>query len=464
MHTNKRRLIALLLFLSIAVLIINTVDLERNTGARNQECRDCNVILIAIDTLRADHLGVFGYSRNTSPNIDAFAQDARIFENFYSNAPWTLPSFSTMFTSLYPRDSRMQLPSDRLDDKFTTIAEILQQNGYTTVGFNSPSPLSEEQGFFQGFDSFTVVEPDGRKQDTTLIVPKALDWLNTNKNTKFFMFLHTFEVHDPFCPPGDFDKFRDNYSGTLDCIDITTISEHNRGEEVLSSPDLERLVSLYDGDILHTDYNLGKLFDQLKAEGLYGNTIVIVTADHGEEFGERELIGHAYALHSELVHVPLLIRAPNFSPGIEHSSASTIDISPTILDLLGIPIPSYFKGRPLTQFDGSRIIYQETSAPIELVRQLDRIIASTQQGQIEVRQSDLPAYKESMIYSNWKYIVDSANSRTELYDLNSDPREERNLIGINQPQEQTLKDLYISFRRNEGANTATAAPVQLTPP
>ena len=107
LHTNKRRLIALLLFLSIAVLIINTVDLERNTGARNQECRDCNVILIAIDTLRADHLGVFGYSRNTSPNIDAFAQDARIFENFYSNAPWTLPSFSTMFTSLYPRDSRM---------------------------------------------------------------------------------------------------------------------------------------------------------------------------------------------------------------------------------------------------------------------------------------------------------------------------------------------------------------------
>jgi arylsulfatase len=216
--------------LALTALVIPLVGVEREAGAQVQACRDCNVILIAIDTLRADHLGAYGYGRTTSPNIDAFAREGRVFTNFYSNSSWTLPSFSAMFTSLYPSDVKMQLPADKLDDRFTTIAEILKQDGYATVGFNSPTPVSRNGGFFQGLDSFTVVQPDRQVQDTTLLIPKALEWLDANKDQKFFMFLHTFEVHDPFCPPREFDRFRASEERlTRDCVDRRP--DHLPGDE-----------------------------------------------------------------------------------------------------------------------------------------------------------------------------------------------------------------------------------------
>jgi arylsulfatase len=216
--------------LALTALVIPLAGVEREAGAQVQACRDCNVILIAIDTLRADHLGAYGYGRTTSPNIDAFAREGRVFTNFYSNSSWTLPSFSAMFTSLYPSDVKMQLPADKLDDRFTTIAEILKQDGYATVGFNSPTPVSRNGGFFQGLDSFTVVQPDRQVQDTTLLIPKALEWLDANKDQKFFMSLHTFEVHDPFCPPREFDRFRASEERlTRDCVDRRP--DHLPGDE-----------------------------------------------------------------------------------------------------------------------------------------------------------------------------------------------------------------------------------------
>ena len=436
------------LSLALAVFATVLVGVEREAAAQVQACRDCNVILIAIDTLRADHLSSYGYDRTTSPNIDAFAQEARVFTNFYSNASWTLPSFSAMFTSLYPSDVKMQLPSDKLDDRFTTIAEILKQNGYATVGFNSPTPVSRNGGFFQGFDSFTVVQPDRQLRDTMLLVPSALEWLDANKDKKFFMFLHTFEVHDPFCPPEEFDRFRGSEeSATLDCVDIVAISKHNRGEEELSAEDLARVAGLYDADLLHADHNLGTLFARLKAEGLYDNTIVVITADHGEELGERDIVGHGYSLSNALVHVPLIIKAPNLPPGAESNNASTIDIAPTILELVGIARPAFFKGRTLTELGGGRIIYQETSAPIDLIKQLDRIIASPQAGQSEVRQNTVPALKESIIQGNWKYAVDNTTDTRELYDLRADPKEERNLIGIDARQARALRETFEALRR-----------------
>jgi arylsulfatase len=194
--------------LALSALAVELAGVEHEAAAQVQACQDCNVILIAIDTLRADHLGTYGYGRGTSPNIDAFAKQARVFTHFYSNSSWTVPSFSAMFTSLYPSDVKMQLPQDRLDDRFTTLAEIFKQNGYATVGFNSPTPVARAGGFFQGFDEFTVVQPDRQLRDTTLLVPQVLQWLDGNRGEKFFMFLHTFEVHDPFCPPKEFDRFR----------------------------------------------------------------------------------------------------------------------------------------------------------------------------------------------------------------------------------------------------------------
>jgi len=445
---TKRQLVRLG-SLAMVVLGFELVAGAPEAAAQAQVCRDCNVILIAIDTLRADHLGAYGYGRGTSPSIDAFAKEARVFTNFYSNASWTVPSFSVMFTSQYPSDVKMQLPSDKLDERFMTLAEVLKQNGYATVGFNSPTPVSRNGGFFQGFDGFTVVQPDRQLQDTTLLVPQALEWLEANKGKKFFLFLHTFEVHDPFCPPGDFDRFRNAEDrAALNCVDIVAISKHNRSEALLSRQELRRVVSLYDGDLAHADYNLGKLFERLRADGLYEKTVVVLTADHGEELGEREIIGHAYSLSNALTHVPLAIKAPNVPAGVEaRSGGATIDIAPTILALVGVAKPSSFKGRSLTELDPSRVIYQETSAPIDLIKQLDRIIASGQAGQNAVRQEVVAPLKESVIQANWKYTVDRTTNTRELHDLGADPTQLRNLIGTNAPQERTLREAYESLRR-----------------
>ncbi|MDP2632254.1 MAG: sulfatase [Candidatus Curtissbacteria bacterium] len=419
-------------------------------------CRGCNVVLISVDTLRQDHLSLYGYGRKTSPNLDEFAKNARVYQNFYSSAPWTLPSFASLFTSDYPQNIKMQIGTDVLAEKYTTIAEVLNENGYETVGINSATFVSKARGFSQGFDSFRSFEPKENHQDIDLIIPEAMKWLGNNRSKKFFMFLHTFQVHDPYCPPGEFDQFGGDLPSATKCVDVNMIAKNNRGEKVLPIEELERFVSLYDGEILFTDYMLGELFKTLGKLNLDKKTIVIVTADHGEEFGERGNWGvHSYSLYNELIRVPLIIKAPNFDPGREEKPASIVDIAPTILDLVGLQKSVEFKGTSLRNIGQDHVVYAQTSNVSTVNRYLDRIYSEVRSIPLKIRGAEAPITRESVMQNGWKLIADNTNGKKELYDMRSDPLEKNNLAGNNLEQETKLLELMLRFKEENTDQKST---------
>ncbi|HEX3035185.1 MAG TPA: sulfatase, partial [Thermodesulfobacteriota bacterium] len=240
-----------------------------------------NVILISIDTLRADHLSCYGYSRNTSPNIDRFAKDSVLFKNTIAQAPWTLPSHMSLFTSLYPSSHGVILKDRRLDNKHLTIAEILQNAGYETVAFTDDGYLSRKFGY-QGFDDFddTSYYFHGSGGVET-IYKKAVNWLRDSHPKPFFLFLHTYEVHAPFDPPPDYDIYSDkNYKGIVEVFGKSN-DYYERIKPQMTLKDYHYVIDKYDGGIYYTDHFLGKLFKELKDLGLYDKSIIVITSDHG---------------------------------------------------------------------------------------------------------------------------------------------------------------------------------------
>lgn len=448
--------IFLLIFL-VFVAKANGFHLRKSTH-QTTTCPNCNVILISIDTLRADHLSLYGYPKKTTPNLDQISENARIFKNFYVNTPWTLPSHASMLASNYASNLKMQSIVDKFPPESTMIAQVLKDKGYETasIAYDTAAFVSQKHGYDKGFDDFDFIKPNPNEQDADVIFPKAIEWLDQNKNQKFFLFLHTFQVHDPYCPPKEYDTFKENYKGELNCVGPDTIAAVNRGELKLSEEDLKRYISLYDGEILFTDHYLGLLFEKLSELGMDKNTIVVITSDHGEEFGERSLWGiHSYSLYEELVHVPLIIKAPNLKPQTDQKLASMIDIPPTILDLLGLPVPPEFKGTSIRKTN-QKPIYVETSANKQDLMHYDKAVATIGQIEPKVRQTQqIPNLKQAVVAYGWKLIVNNDSGDEELYNLQSDPKELTNLIGQNLPQETQLKTILKNFQNENSENQPT---------
>jgi arylsulfatase A-like enzyme len=322
-------------------------------------CADCNVILISIDTLRADHLHTYGYARDTSPNIDRFAREAVLFEENINTGGGTLPVHTSMFTSLPPTvhgvlaDSKRPLASERV-----TLAEQLRAAGYQTRGYTGGGFVRALYGLGQGFDLFYDQGGNFKVE-----LPMVYDWLRSYSGGKFFLFLHTYDVHSGFdrLPYDHGDafnrRFTSGYHGRFDgCIGGLCASQLllalNHGKGVrrpgfdLSPADVEYVKGLYDGGIAYADERLGELFARLKAAGLWDKTLIVLTADHGEEFREHSLMLHEQN-HAEIARVPLLIHFPYGAGGGRriHEMTSTLEIMPTILDVLGIPCNPEVEGR-----------------------------------------------------------------------------------------------------------------------
>jgi len=421
-------------------------------------CRDCNVILISIDTLRADHLSMYGYNKNTSPNLDKYAKDAIVFENFYSTAPWTLPAHASMFASDYPSKLRVESIFDKVPDSVLTITEILKKNGYYTYGFDSDSYVSPRWNFQQGFDRYVIENADPKSgTDISVIFSHAQDWLNENKKRKFFLFIHTMEPHDPYCPPQYYtDEFKNEYKGKLDCIDWRTISGVNTGNLKLEKGDLERFKSLYDGEISYTDYYLGEFFKKLNELGLDKKTIVIITSDHGEEFGERGAWGkHASTLYNEQLRIPLVIKAPNLEKGKEKGKFSTIDISPSILDLLGIEKPMQYKGVSIRTEPRNRILFFELGN----TKMKNLLEFTARHGLLpnvephERKNLNTEREKVGLVSGKWKLIRTFHPAMVELYNLEQDPLEKTNLAFANDGKVRELESYLIEqFELKEHAD------------
>ena len=291
------------------------------------------VIFLMLDTLRADHLGVYGYSRDTSPNLDAFASENLRAAYNVTPAPWTPPSVASMFTGVYPVTHGVMPPNDRklakqkfmrIPDSFETLAERYKANGYKT-GAVTPNPWTTEQfGYAQGFDQFHFRER-ARAEEINRAALKMLDGWGPNPGA-FFMYVHYLDPHDPYDPPGE---FRNSFSGPAPGgVYNEKMTEH---------------INLYDGEIKYLDHHLGELFKALKSRGIYDSTTILIVADHGEQFLEHGHVRHGNQLHNEELHVPLLLKAPG-ARGVLEETTSSVDIYPTLMAVSGIAVPTGMPG------------------------------------------------------------------------------------------------------------------------
>jgi len=330
----------------------------------NYKSPGCNVILISIDTLRADHLGCYGYPQNTTPNIDEFSKDSVLFKETIAQAPSTTPSHASIFTSSIPShhgaffSMRKPIPQD-----LVTMAEILRENGYKTISFNGGAQIAAEFGFDQGFDTYDSWQVKKNQPSITLIdkvdftiekVDSAIDWIRTHPNEKFFLFLHTYEVHHPYTPKKEYlDLFEKHYSGDLPAhISGRLLEKINKGNLEISKEDEQHIVNTYDAEIYSMDIAFGTLVDFLKKEDLYDSIVVIFTSDHGEEFREHGWTGwHSHTLYDELLKVPLMVKFENSKYGgtVIEEQVRSIDILPTLLDILNIASLECFEGTSLVK-------------------------------------------------------------------------------------------------------------------
>jgi arylsulfatase A-like enzyme len=304
-----------------------------------------NVIILLVDTLRADHVGCYGYKRDTSPNLDAFAEEAIRFETVTSQAPWTNPSVASILTSLYPSTHHlMTFKKDgkirRLADSATTLAEALRDNGYHTAAITTNPWISRNTGLDQGFDTFKRlrVGKGGESAPAPELNGKALEWLTTLSAEPFFLFLHYMDVHGPYLPP---EPYRSMFSDPETPPRLLTDREKKwipRYLKIDGAETLDVYIDRYDGQIRFWDDHFAELMERLASGGFLDNTIILVTSDHGEEFLDHGGWNHGPKLYEEQIAVPMIMRLP-----ADRHRASTIpdeveliDIMPTILSLAGI--------------------------------------------------------------------------------------------------------------------------------
>jgi arylsulfatase A-like enzyme len=298
------------------------------------------IVLISIDTLRADHLPSYGHAFDTAPFIEkALAREGVLFEHAVASATTTGPAHMTMFTGLQPSVHGLtDRPSPR-PPPLVTLAERLRAHGVKTGAFTEDGPLHAGWGFARGFDSYAenaspnLMLPEGQIGDT---FERGAEWLRAHGRKPFFLFLHTFQVHFPYRPP-------DAYAGLF-----------HRAQPLAPGLPAAYDPALYDREIRYTDDAIAQLFETLESLDLLEQTVVVFTSDHGEEFLEHGFLGHGAHLHPEVLRVPLILRGPGLAHGRRVAEpVGHVDLMPTLLELLGVPVPEGLMGRSLLPWLGA---------------------------------------------------------------------------------------------------------------
>jgi arylsulfatase A-like enzyme len=423
---------------------------ERNKLAslRIAPKRSPNVLLLVLDTVRAQSLSLYGYQKPTSPQLERIAQNAVVFENARATAPWTLPSHASMFTGHYPHELSCGW-TEPLDATYPTLAELLADAGYETAGFIANLAYCErEYGLNRGFIHYEdykasigqmIGDPAlggtiarellpsmgdyqllGRKSAAS-INHDFLSWLDRRGNSHpFFAFLNYFDAHSPYIPPKDFaQKFMSmplpGYLPLYNMDSITPVEAHGFNQA-------------YDACIAYIDHQVGLLYDELARKGVLDDTLVIITADHGEQFGEHGLFSHGNSLYRPLLYVPLMLLLPGQVPQrIKLSNeASLHEIPATVVDLLGINANYQFPGKSLSRFwsNGNDKIPNRTPLFSEVKK-----APSWLQNKGTLK---------ALIFQEVKYIKNEGTGEEELYDLRSDPGEQTNLAG-SQGDQKTIQ-------------------------
>ncbi|MHC5085000.1 MAG: sulfatase-like hydrolase/transferase [Planctomycetota bacterium] len=401
-----------------------------------------HIVLISMDTTRADYLSCYGYQHKTTPNIDAVAAEAVRFEQAIAPIPLTLPSHSTMLTGTIPPYHGIH---DNLNymlaDSNLTLAEMLKASGYTTGGIISSYVLEEGFGLGQGFDTYDdefdeIDNQLGAERRGGEVSAHAIKWLDENRDEDFFLFLHYYDPHSPYDPP-------EPYRGLFGSIAAAEAIGLTDNTSLTADTDEKKKVFklTYAEELAYTDHCIGQVINKLKSLDLYDSTLLIITGDHGEAFGEREEMGHGYYIYQESIHVPLIVKLPGQQTAKTVSGAvGLIDITPTVCSLLGIEAPQYIQGRDL-----SGALFDE---PLE---DDDRYIYSESLLATKYKASPLLA----VTGNRFKYIQ---TARPELYDLIDDPGETHNLVDAQSQRARILQDvLGVMLEESLAAGTPDSA-------
>jgi len=394
------------------------------------------IILVTIDTLRADHLGTYGYSRDTSPNLDALASRAVVFERAYSTAGTTLPAHVSLFSSLYPLQTGVVKNGASVAPSSERTAGLLQEElkalGYETAGFVSATPVKAKSGLAAGMDVWAEPgrgEPSRRASETT---DRALAWLETRDTEAFFLWVHYFDPHQPYEPPSE-------YADLFAADDILVEFQRDRGLSADEATTLAPVNSAYDGEIRFVDAQFARLLAALHDADWYDEATIVVTADHGEGLGQHDRLGHG-RVYGETLRVPLIIKFPGQFElhGTRRTEpVSLVDIVPTLVETLGLDVTEEF----VAQFEGTNV-FRSSSRNRSLYAQRTFRSRPAAWG---------PGKKFVLLEGRWK-LHDSTEAADELYDLRRDPHELENVIEQNPDVRDRMQQrLARTLRRFSGA-------------
>jgi len=402
-----------------------------------------NVVLYVVDTLRADYLGAYGHAAPTSPRLDAFAGEAVLFEDAWAQASWTRSAMASILTGLHVGTHGVDREDRVLPPASHTLAEALRAGGYRTGAFVANHLLGGRFGFDQGFDAWNPAAQTLYGAPATDLVREALAWVDAGPRP-FLLYVHTMEPHAPYSPTEeDLRPFlRAPYRGTTDTRALLRLGQLG----TLPPDGLSFLRSRYEGEVHQNDRGFGALLDGLRARSLDTATVVVFTADHGEEFLEHGGTEHAKTLYQELVRVPLVVRLPGARGGTRDKGAvQQIDLMPTLLALTGLPAP----GLPGRDFSArlSGPAGTEGAAPLLFSEERFAVVDKA-----AVRAGDL-----KLIFNNDGPALWRAGSHLELYDLARDPLERSNLVASRPIAAAFLERRLEAFRNaHAGAGQSVA--------
>jgi arylsulfatase A-like enzyme len=464
-----------------------------------------NVLWIVWDTVRADHLSLHGHERETTPFLDEWSREARVYDNCLSTAGYTMPSHAAMFTGLMPSETCADNARKTLDDRYTTIAELLTGAGYRSYLYSANPNVSALRNLAQGFETaqhpwdpqfadkaLALVRGKLPEYDQSSELSKRLDdaehgaggmtpwnikasgelaqdatlaWLqNSDSKKPYFVFLNYMEAHRPYIPPRRFreilmDPEEVDLSYEVDRSWLT-MWEYTFGLHDYTDVEMELTQATYDAAILELDAMLQELLEALRREGHLDNTVVVLTSDHGEHLGEQHMLDHQYSVYQPLLRVPLIVHYPErFAPGHDDHPVMNFDLFPTLLALAGIEEPVGLQSRAKSLFDAAaereRVAEDPAYSPLGI-----RLVS---QKKPDWDPSPWRRLQRAMIDDNDKFIWGS-DGRHGLFDLAADPLETRNLVEEKPGRAAELQQALGEYHRSLQLCGNTPAPVEdLTP-
>jgi arylsulfatase A-like enzyme len=425
--------------------VLRTVRRDRQTPSPAQP----NVLVLLVDTLRADSLGAYGASPSPSPALDRLARQGIVFEQAIAQAPWTLPSIASLLTGVHARshgvlgrlasDDRDELEAAFLADAFRTLPEHAALGGITTVGLSANPLVGRGTNLVQGFETFVEYGWDRPRRNwvpATEVNARFLSWVRANRDRRFFAYLQYMEPHDPYTP-ADAPPPPDGVRAVVARGEIHDLARKvNWGSAPpLGDVELTHLRRLYDGEVADWDRAFGALRAGLEAAGVWESTVVVVTADHGESFQEHGRLTHGTHLYDELLRIPLVVAGPGIAPGRDARSAQSIDLYPTVARLLGLPPPDGVAGHDLLGPVRAEAVVSETSIGVGPDGSRSELV--------------------SLRTTTRKLVHAPAHGHFELYDLAADPGEQTNVYA-HAPDAASLAGTLTAWRTTAPAPPAVA--------